>query len=79
MLKVKPSRLKPLPVTFTLFKLMMTEYTIGKIVTAAMTTSAGAEKRPAHPGQPSSVDIGTGDRRDDSGPDLTRRALSRGT
>ena len=44
MLKVKPSRLKPLPVTVTVFRLMMTEYTIGKIVTAAMTSSAGAEK-----------------------------------
>ena len=44
MLNVKPSRLKPLPVTVTLFRLMMTEYTIGKIVTPAMTISAGAEK-----------------------------------
>jgi hypothetical protein len=43
LLKVKPSRLKPLPVTFTLFRLITTEYTIGKIVTAAMTISAGAE------------------------------------
>ncbi len=42
MLKVKPSRLKPLPVTLTLFRLITTEYTIGKIVTAAMTISAGA-------------------------------------
>ena len=44
MLKVKPSRLKPLPVTVTLLKLITTEYTIGKIVTAAMTSSAGAVK-----------------------------------
>ena len=42
MLKVKPSRLKPLPVTLTLFRLITTEYTIGKIVTAPMTISAGA-------------------------------------
>ena len=44
MLKVKPSRLKPLPVTFTLFRLITIEYTIGKIVTAPMTISAGAVK-----------------------------------
>ena len=44
MLKVKPSRLKPLPVTLTLLRLITTEYTIGKIVTAPMTISAGAVK-----------------------------------